>query len=442
MRKAVVKLFDNRLVYIIVSLIASFMLWLFVVNSVNPSQTRPLTFEVQFEGVGVLGDYNLRLASDTPTTVDIRVEASMTDIGRLEEQPYIVVDVSGIREAGEYDMGFHFVVFNTLSGGISYVPMRVDQSNTANTIIVRVNRVTGRTMPLETSGIRAEISDESGENYFFVGGQSNVYPEALQIDGPEEILARIKSLEVVTEFPLPLSETTTQPGTIRAYDLDGEPIPAEELQDVVVGEEPLSEVTVNVTMPVSMVKEVTLQPVFEYGAGANAKNLQYTLSQETVSLIGDGEVLRGIGEYLPLAVIRLDQVGIHDMVWRDIPSPALTEIHDGEETIGIEIQIREVTEETFHVPAERIFFTGQTEDVIAEVVTETLPLVIRGPAEILEELDESDISVLVNLTEYIGSTGRLIVETFTVQVGDWEPEIVGAVALSGQGITVDLRRNG
>ncbi|MCL2842631.1 MAG: hypothetical protein FWE28_04075 [Oscillospiraceae bacterium] len=441
MRKAVVRLFDNKLVYIIISLIASFMLWLFVVNSVNPSQTSTLTFYVQFEGLGVLDDYNLRLASDTPDRVDIRVEASVTDIGRLEEHNQIVVDVSGIREAGEYDIGFHFAAFNTLSGGLSYAPVRASQSNTDNTIIVRVNRVTGQTMPLEATGVTAQISEEGGENYFFVGGRTSVYPEVLQIDGPEEVLAQIASLEVVAEFPLPLSETTTQTGTIRAYGYDGYPISEEDLQDVEVGQEPLHEVTVSVTVSVSMVKEVPIRPIFEYGAGANEENLSYQLSQETVLLIGDGEVLREV-EYLPLSQIRLDQVGIHDIVQRDIPNPPLTEIYDGVESVEIDIQIRDVTEETFHIPAGQIFFAGQAEDVAAEVVTETLPLVIRGPAEILEELDESDISVLVNLTEYIGSIGRLIVETFTVQVGDWEPEIVGAMALPGQGIIVDLRRNG
>jgi len=77
--------------------------------------------------------------------------------------------------------------------------------------------------------------------------------------------------------------------------------------------------------------------------------------------------------------------------------------------------------------------------MIAEAAIDTLNIVVRGPAELLEELDESIISVLVDLSDYAGRTGNLLVETFTVRIGDWEPEIIGARDLPGEGIIVNIR---
>jgi|GEM_PF-1881829 len=445
MRKKIDTLLDSRLFFIILSIVAAFMIWLWVVNAVNPNQVRTLTFHIQHEGLGVLEDYNLRLAANSPATVSLQVDASVADMNRLEQNPYIVLDVSGIREMGEHDVSFHLAAFNTLFGNVNYRPWPRNPfvSNTDNTLIVRVNRVTGRTMAIETTGISYEVMEaEAGDaNYFYVGERLSVYPETLQIDGPKETLDRIATLEVVAEFPVALTETTTEVGTIRAYDHDGELLLPHELEDVIVGTERLNDVTVSVTVAVRMVKNVPLRPVFEYAAGANEENLRYRLSQERIWLMGDGEVLRNI-EYLELARIRLDQIDVLDAVRLDIPLPALTEIYDGATYVELEIQILDVEEDTFDIPASRIFFTGLVEGLVAELVIDTLSLVIRGPSEILEQLDVSDISVLVNLTEYEGRLGRLIVESFSVMVGDWEPEVIGAMDLPGQGIIVNIQRDG
>ena len=69
MRDKMTKLLDNRLVYILVSIIAAFVLWLWVVNTVNPDHQRTLSLDIHYEGLGVLEQYNLRPASNMPTSV-------------------------------------------------------------------------------------------------------------------------------------------------------------------------------------------------------------------------------------------------------------------------------------------------------------------------------------------------------------------------------------
>lgn len=433
MRNAINKLLDNRLVWILVSIVAAFLIWLWVVNSVNENQTRALTFEVQYEGLAVLENYNLRLAANQPDTVLLQVRASATDMIRLEQNRQIIVDVSGISEAGEYDVAFRPSAFSTMAGNVSFQFMQMGVSNAENTIVVRTNRITGRTISLSTANTHYVISEPGQTDYFYVGGQLRVYPEDIQIDGPEEILEQIASIEVEVEFPTPLTATTTKPGALRAYSYTGERISDASLAELVFSQD-----SVSVTVPVHMVRNVPLVPIFIPGAGASEDNLSYRQSQETVWLMGEGDVLRDLA-YLELPQVRLDQVPTIYSVRLDIPTPALTEIYDGPGYVDIELQVQEVSERTMNVPAGRVVFTNVPENMTPSVVIDMLALVIRGPEEMLAELDESDISVLVSLADYEGRTGRLIVEEFSVLVGEWPPETIGAMDLPGQGIIVNVQ---
>jgi len=439
MRKTVNKLLDNKLFYILLSLVISFGLWLFVVNSVNPSRTLRITFDIQYEGVGVLEAYNLRLASNNPTSVNMMVEASATDMGRLEQNPVLIVDVSSIREAGEHDVVFFLADRLMLMGTVTYTPIGSSISNTDNTLIVRANRITGRSVDLAITGIEYGILETGDDDHFYVGDPPIIEPESIWLDGPEDVLERIRTIEVVSHFIDDLSETETQDGILRVYDEAGERIPEADLQDVTFSQFELSEVTVNVTIPVRTVRNVPLGLLFEYGAGANEENVRYRLSQETVRLIGAGEVLNDLPR-LGLPIIDLARVGVLDTVRLEIPAPGWTEIYDGSQYVTVEIEIFDVDVLEIVVPRERVFFTGLTEDVEAEAVLDP-EIVIRGPAEILEELEGSDLSILVDLSDYIGrTTGRVIVEAFTVQVGDWPSEIVGAMDLSTHRIIVNIQR--
>jgi len=440
MKKIVDKLLNNKLVYVLVSLVASFVLWVFVVNSVNPSQVQNLSFEVQYEGLSVMEAYNLRLASDNPDRITLRVEASITEIHRLQENPYIIVDVSGIHDAGEHDVNFRLAGWTALSGTGNYRPIGIGVSNSDNTVIIRANRITGRTMELMETGINYEIADTEAEDYFFVG-ERMIEPEIIQIDGPEEILDRIASIEVVSDFHLPLSETLTQEGSLNAYDEYGDLIPVEDLLDVVVFQDtPFAEATINATVIVRMVKNVPIHVAFEYGAGANEENVRYHLSQESVWLIGESEVLRNL-EWDLLGRIYLARLDMLEVVHREIATPPMTAIFEGAEYVDVEIEMFGLEERTITIPSTRIVFTGLINGMLAEASIDTITLVIRGPAELLETLDESNITVQVDLSDYADRTGRHVVEAFTVRVGEWPPEIIGARDLPGHGIIVNLQRS-
>ena len=433
MKNLVKKLLDNRLIWILLSVIAAFLIWLWVTNSVNENQTRSITFEVQYEGLTVLENYNLRLAADQPKTVLLQVRASAMDMIRLEQNSQIIVDVSGISEAGEHEVVFRPAAISTMTGNVSFRFMQFGISNAENTILVRTNRITDRTISLSAANIPFVIAEAAEADYFYVGTQRSIYPEEIQIDGPEEVLAQIDTIEVEAAFPVPLTATTTETGTLHAYNHAGERIPESDMVDVVFSQD-----TVSVTVTVRMVRNVPLVPVFIPGAGAGEDNLNYRLSQETVWLMGEGDVLRDL-DYLELPQVRLDQVPTVYSLRLDIPTPALTEIYDGSEYVDLDIQIQGVSERTMTIPAGRVLFTNVPEGMTPAVAIDTLTLVIRGQEESLEEFDESDVSVLVNLADYADRTGRLIVEEFSVLVGDWAPEVIGAMDLPGEGIIVNIQ---
>ena len=440
MRQMVIKLFDNRIFYLLLSLAAAFGLWLFVVNTVNPSREGTLTFEIQYVGEATLGYHNLRLASETPRTINLRVEASVADMGRLLQNNVLIVDVSGISEAGEHDVTYTLSAFNALTGVVEHRPLDPRLSNADNSIIVHVNRVSGRHMTLSHGGIRYELAEAEGEDYHYVARGESIEPETILVDGPEEILERIGLIEVVADFGTELAETTTQAGSLQVYDQDGVPIPPEELQDVTFSQEPIEQVTIHVTVPVSMAKQVPIRPIFEYGAGAHAGNVHYRLSQEEVWFIGEVDVLRSV-EYVELAPIRLDRVehiDVTNVIERHIPLPPLTEIHEGPDYVEIDLEIRNISQREMLVSSERVSFIAVAEETLPEVAAGRLSIVVRGPESHLATLDESEITILVNLADYGNRFGWVTVGNITIQVRDWDPEIVGAMDLAG--VAVNLQR--
>ena len=414
------KLLDNKSFYIVVSIIASISIWVFVVGSVNPTREATLTMEIHYTGIGVLENHNLRLSADQPDTIVMRVEASIMDINRLEQNSQIIVDVSGVHEAGEHNVTFTLAAFNQLTGGVSVWPARADQSNTSNTIIVRTNRITGQEFLLDDTGVSYNIDPQGGENYLFVGQRPIIEPEIIRVDGPEEALSRIARIEVYSQFNEALRETTTQTGSLRAFDAEGNMLTDYDLRDI-----SFSQDTVHATIVVQMVKNVPLVPVFIYGAGVNEDNLVFDLSRETVQLIGDPDVLGGISE-IALPALRLDQVRMRERIQRNIPTPPSISINDGSSYVEIDIRLVDLEERVMQIPASRVILMGYADDFIAEVVFEQIELTIRGPAEILEELDESDVSILVNLSDYTG-TGHFNVEDFTIEIGDFPVDTVGAM---------------
>ena len=413
-------LLDKKAFYVVVSIIASLAIWIFVVGSVNPTREANVSFEIQYTGIGILENHNLRLSADQPETIVMRVQASVMDINRLEQNNVITVDVSGVHEAGEHNVNFTLAAFNQLTGGVTIWPVRSDLSNTSNTIIVRTNRITGQEFTLLDTGIQYDIDRVGGANYLFVGQRPILEPEIIRVDGPEEALSRIGRIEVFTEFSEPLRETTTQTGILRVFDKEGDELSEYDLRDV-----SFSQDLVHATIVVQMVKNVPLTPLFVEGAGANTENLRYTLSRETVQLIGEPEVLRGIEEIV-LSSIRLDQIRMRDRITRTIPTPPLVSINDGTNEVEIDIQLLDLEERVVNIPAKRIVLMGYGEDFMAEVVFDEVELTIRGPVDILDELDEGDISILVNLSEYTG-TGHFNVEDFIVAVGDFPSYVVGAM---------------
>lgn len=426
------KVFESRTFYILASILAAAFLWLYVVGSVNPSQTRRLTFNIQYEGESVMANYNLRLASDARRTVTLHIEASSADMGRLEREPLMIVDVSGIRDPGEHDVTFTLTALNGLSGSVAYRPIGQSISNSDNTIIVRTNRVAGQAMPLVPSDIGYSIAETGEADYFFVGETASIEPAEIRIDGPEDILDLIHTVGVFGDFGEPLTETTTMQGTLRVYDEHGEPLPEYLLQDV-----EFSQDTVNVTVPVRMVREVPLQLNFEYGGGANEDNVLYQISRETVALIGDADVLRSL-ETIVLTRIRLDRVDMNETIPLYIPIPPMTELFDTGAIFEVGIQILNLEERIITVARDRVQFMGLAEDMRAVMETETFTITMRGPANILDELEDEDITIWVNLADYGSRTGRVRVESFTVQVEGHPPEIVGALDLPGQVITIHL----
>lgn len=410
------KLYNSRIFWMVIALLASLSLWIYVIG--QESEEYKQTFRgVKVELVGediLLNSRNMVVTDLSTSTVTVEVSGPRRIVGSWNADDLIAqVDVSKLTQSA----------FTSLQYTVKY-PDGKDTSGvkttsrTPETVNFMVSAQTKKVVPVVGS---FEGSVAEG----FTAETPEFEPSTITVYGPETYLKDISrawvefgSAEVSSTYAVNIGYTLLND--------EGEACSTTGLS--------FSDDTVRATLRVLAVKEVPLSVDLINAAGASSANTKISIEPASITLAGDTSILSNLNR-ISLATIDLgDFDSTFSSEYRIIYDDGLKNLSGiMEATVSIEIVGLETR--SFSVPQENLSCINATDGYLAEVLSESLVVRLRGPKEALEQVRSENIRVVADLKDYNTSIGQYM-PSVRISV-DGFPE-VGAIG--DYTISIEIRK--
>ena len=371
----------SKLITMIISLLAAFLLWVYVVTIVNPEGEITLSdIPVSFSGEEVLReDQGFVITEGKDVTVTAHFSGKNSDLKKLEqyqEEIVAVVDVSKVRSAKEYTLSYDLTLPNSVQQSAVTVFDR-----RPSTVSFTVQRLVSKSVEVVGDFSRVEIAED-----YMLDSRSFDY-ETVTVEGPEDIVSTIQCAQVeMSRTNLDKSVTETLSFTL--LDENGNAVDTSMLTT--------NTDRIEVTLNVVKYKTVPLDVEFIDGGGATGKDVSYEIDPPTITLSGDSTVLDALNK---IVLGNIDLASIKNST--EVKSFAIV-IPDGAKNVSGEEQasvtIRIKNKETAVIRATNIAFINTPEGYTPNSVTQLVQVTVRASASDIDKISSSSLRVVADMT--------------------------------------------
>lgn len=404
------KIFDNRVTWIIVSLVLSFFVWAYLAGSDTTTFNQTFTnVPVVFEGADSLRTTRGLIITDPEAeTVTVEVRGSRAEIGSLHaSELQAIVDVSGISQARETELTYTIAF-----------PDRVDRSeievikHTPDTISFTVAAESTKT--IEVKGV---FSGHVSPGY--KADELVVEPSTITLYGPESELNKVDRACVYIDR----DNVDATIGPLKTdyvlLDSEGKTINP---QNVVSDTK-----TVTVTLPVLVTKEMNLTVNLIDGGGATAEDCVVEISPATIQVTGDTAALQQQNQIVIGTVNLADFATSYENTFT-IPLENALKNESGTTEATVKITVKGL--ETKRITTKNISVTGAAEGLNVSVDTTSIAVTVRAKSDVLKQIEQENVRVVVDLTDYSDTTGTVSVPANIYIDGFDNAGAVGAYPIS------------
>lgn len=392
------KLYNSRAFWMIVSLLASLTIWVYV-TSMKSDQYKLEFHDVPVELVGedTLRDTKNMVITDLDTsTVSVTVVGPRRIVAGLSGTDLkACVDVSRLSRSA----------YTTQQYYISY-PEGMDTTNiddsgrSPSTVSFMVSPLNAKTIQ-----VRGSFDGSLAEGYT---AEAPVFePATITVSGADVNLKDISYAWV--SFGKENVDSTYKVETGFTLMNDN----GEECSTVGLT---CSDDVVTATLPLLLVKEIPLSVDLIEGAGATKANTKIKIEPESITLAGDSAILTGMNKIV-LDTIDLTDFASTTSETYTIPIDNNMKNLTGATEAKVTVEIVGLETRTYKV--KNISCTNVTEGYAADIISESIDVVLRGTPQQLDQLKAESIRAVADLTDYKESTGqfmpnvKIIVDGFT-----------------------------
>ena len=392
------KLYNSRAFWMIVSLLASLTIWVYV-TSMQSDQYKLEFHDVPVELVGedTLRDTKNMVITDLDTsTVSVTVVGPRRIVAELSGTDLkACVDVSRLSRSA----------YTTQQYYISY-PEGMDTTNiddsgrSPSTVSFMVSPLNSKTIQ-----VRGSFDGSLAEGYT---AEAPVFePATITVSGADVNLKDISYAWV--SFGKENVDSTYKVETGFTLMNDN----GEECSTVGLT---CSDDVVTATLPLLLVKEIPLSVDLIEGAGATKANTKIKIEPESITLAGDSAILTGMNKIV-LDTIDLTDFASTTSETYTIPIDNNMKNLTGATEAKVTVEIVGLETRTYKV--KNISCTNVTEGYAADIISESIDVVLRGTPQQLDQLKAESIRAVADLTDYKESTGqfmpnvKIIVDGFT-----------------------------
>ena len=398
------KIIKSKTFYIVISCIASVILWMYVASYENTTQSVTLTgLEVKYiGGEDILKDRNLLVTDKDMQDVSLTLLVKRSLVSQLtKDTVHVSVDLRDIRNSGEFDK-IYTITYDNVDEEDVIVTRRVPEYMKVNIERMDVN---------PDVVVKGVFDGTVADGYM---REPIVYsPETIEVSGPESVISRIAYAKVVIDREN-LTRTVSGVVEFTLVDKDGQVVESAEITTSVD--------EIEYTIPIVKVKDVGLTVNLLSGGGATEDNAVVRIEPSTITLSGDAELLSSINQ-LQLGTIDLASFAQSTTETFAIVLPNGVNNLSGEKEATVTVSIKGL--ETKRVITTNITFINVSEGYKPRAITQYKEVIIRGPKEIIDLIDKDNIRIIGDLTDIGNAVGRYSVRTTVEILGYREVGVIG-----------------
>ena len=369
----------SKITAIAVSVAVAFGLWMYVITSVSPgSEETYYNIPVVMDGEALLAERNLMITGMSGDSATLVLSGNRSDLYKVNrENITLKANLASILEEGSHSVTYSI----SYPGDVAQNAFEV-LSQTPKYIYLTVEKRTTKEVPVEVKWIGSTPED------FMSDRENRVLDYAtITISGPASAADLIEKAVIEVDLT-EQRESISQSYRYTLCDAENNPVDAQKITTNV--EE------VHLDVKIQRVKEVQLLADVVYGGGANENNTRITLSTETIRLSGGEAVMEELGDAIVLGRINLAEVPKSQSFTFPINLPEGVTNLTGVTEVTVEVILQGLSTREFTV--ENIQMINVPEGMDAELITEKLQIILRGPTADVVNLTEEDVSVTVDLT--------------------------------------------
>lgn len=367
---------------ILVSIVIAVGLWLYVITAVSPGSTDTYyNIPVVMEGETVLNERGLMITGVSSNTVSVRLSGNRTDLSRVNSGNITVkLDLSKIYEPGSQ---IPMAYTPTFPGDVPSNAFVIESKYPGNIQVSVARRVTKEDVPVQVKWIG------SAPEGFMSDRENRVldFPN-ITVSGPDYVVNEI-AMAVIEVDLSEQRESISQSYHYTLCDAEGNPVDAELVTTNV--EE------VRLDVKIQRVKDVKLVYTLVEGAGATAKNARINMSADTIRVSGSEAALDNLGDSITVGTVNLAEINKSSSLTYEVVLPEGVTNLSGVTEVTVDIQLIGLATKEFTI--EKVKSINVPEGMEAELFTEKMTVVVRGPSALIQKLTEKDITVSVDFTD-------------------------------------------
>lgn len=372
----------NKVLYIALSLLIAIVFWLYV-DDVQGSKISETYYRIPIEFIGAedtLPNRGLMLTEGEDITIDLKLSGPRILISGLDKSDIrIQVDLTNISAVGTYTLNYEILF-----------PDNVDRSRISreyasrSMVTVKIEELYTKTVPAEVS-----VSGEVADGYIYMAERLVLDPANLVVSGREKDVEKVAAARIKLDLTGATSSISRK-FDYELLDAEGNVIEAEGIR--------LSDNQIQVDAPVYLVKTLNLTVKFKESPGSNLEDVDWKLEQNTVEVAGEAASLENKEDIL-LGEIDLSSLLSDTEMVLDISLPAGTVNLSGYTTTTLTITFSDNLA-TKALSVSNISAVGLSEEQSFDRLTSSVEVMLRGPADEVEQVTAEDVRVVVDLEEY------------------------------------------
>ena len=385
------KLFTNNLPWKIAALFIAIMLWIFVINTQNPTQPQEISgISVQIKGYDTLTELGYELTNKEEImnqNFKVVVSGPRLDIDKLVRDPSLITATLNLANyAGE-------LTHDSISDNANYhIEVNIDGSS----VVVKdkrpqVTKVRIDKIDSKEQRITYDLAEDITSHYTLLGdGKPIISPEKIKITGAKADIDRVVEAKVYIEAKDFSEEHLVRELPIKLYDIDGVEITGLKLSSDVA----------EVKLPIGSQKVVPISINYtgNMPEGYILTKVEAALSE--VTIIGKPAVLDSISK-IELEPINLNTLTESNLLQVKMILPeGVVSLQNNK--VSVSLQVSEENTLTYPIQMSELDLTvnGIGEGLTFEILTNSIDIELSGLSDDLIITDKSDIKATLDLEGY------------------------------------------